>query len=170
MRLSRWDGDQERLAGGLAPVTGRGAHGAVLMMVGVLLALSAAESTGFNTQLQLAAHQVARRLGVAREHAPGHQADIGAVQVEAYAADEHLHFGLAQASIGAGCAALRAVKAGPEAGDKLRVVGVHPAGMRLEYVLGEAHGRVLPPHYNKYHKWRSITVTPAFQCGYRFLT
>ena len=109
---------EEALARLLAAAAGLGADAAVLVLVGVLLALLGAEAAGRAEGLDLLADERVLRLRLAREDAAGGGADVGAVEVGADALAELGGLLLREAGVGAGRAGLLALEAVIDAGDE----------------------------------------------------
>ena len=82
------------------------------------LALVATEPTCLHACLEQGAKQRRLERGLARHDSPGSGADVGAVQVKADTAHEHLNIPLAKAGVGARGAGLGTVCAGADTLDQ----------------------------------------------------
>src|ERR671919_699092 len=102
-------GGQEFAAGLLAASTRLGAHPAVLVHLGMPLALVAAALAGGRAGLQQRLGDVGVVLGLAAADPDGGGADVGAVQAQPYALDQLGDVRLAQVVVGVGGAGLGAL-------------------------------------------------------------
>jgi hypothetical protein len=92
-----------------------GTHPTVLVVVRMLLALVPADAACPSASLKSSTCHVCFEGRLAGHYLAGGIAHVGAVEAEPYAAGEHLYATLADAGVGAGGAALFAVKAGLDA-------------------------------------------------------
>src|SRR5436190_12841085 len=95
-------GREQVIAGALAPAALLGGQTAVLMVMGVALALGGAGATHGQACLKRRALRVRIRVGLAAEDAPGVNARVGAVEAEPDAASQRFNIGLGEARVGAG--------------------------------------------------------------------
>ena len=95
--------------------TDLGTHPTVLVVVSMLLALVPAESACPSAGLKSGTRHLCFEGCLARHYLAGGITHVGAVEAKPYAAGEHLCVTLADAGVGAGGAALFAVKAGLDA-------------------------------------------------------
>jgi hypothetical protein len=130
---------EHRFAGSFAALASFGAHPAMLMMRGVLLTLLTANTASFRAGLQSRPRRLRLEGRLAREYLSGGVAHVGAVEVETYAADQHLYVLLAEAGVGAGGAGLGTVKACLYALHQYGGVHRGGAGVSLEHLLGVGH-------------------------------
>lgn len=110
---------EQGIAGLLTPAARLGADATVLhAMLGMLLAFITTEFACLRACLEKrpAQRRLERRL--ARLDITGCRADVGAVQIEADAADQHLNLLFTKAGIGAGGASLRAIETRADALDE----------------------------------------------------
>lgn len=98
------------------------AHAAVFMVPGVPPALGPAGLAGGQTRLKLRAHHLGLGLRLPCENPSGRVADVGTVEIQADAMDDHLHVRLAEAGVGAGRADLGALETGFDALQEGRLV------------------------------------------------
>lgn len=133
-------GAQERLARLLASTAGLGAHPAVLVVVGVALALRSTAPAGIPARRERGAGEVGVVTGLARQDAAGGVAEIGAPEVGGDATPELTHRLLPEARVCTCGAGRHAVEARLDArGERLRVVAGRRR-VRTEHVLGNGHG------------------------------
>ena len=95
-----------------------GTHPTVLVVVTMLLALVSADPACPSASLKSGTCHLCFEGRLAGQYLAGGIAHVGAVEAEPYAAGEHLCVTLADAGVGAGGAALFAVKAGLDALDQ----------------------------------------------------
>lgn len=100
------------VAGFFAAAAHLGAHPAVLVVGGVPLALLTADAACLGAGLKSGPCQLGLEDSLAGEESPRGVADVGAGEVERYAARERLGIFFTKAGVGAGSAALSAVEAG----------------------------------------------------------
>jgi hypothetical protein len=93
-------------------------HPTVLVVVTMLLALVSADSACSSAGLKSGTCHLYFEGRLAGQYLAGGIAHVGAVEAEPYAAGQHLYVTLADAGVGAGGAALFAVKAGLDALDQ----------------------------------------------------
>jgi len=109
-------------------------------MTGVLLALGAAGAARDRAGFKLAADQTPIRLGLPRQQPARRVADIGTIEVETDATNQHLQILLGETGISAGSAGLRTLKAGLDALRQRAEVHLRPAGVGLHHLLNMGHG------------------------------
>src|SRR5829696_5084585 len=137
--LSAYRGE-EVVAGALTTAAGLATDTAVLHAVfGVLLALLAAQAASPRASLQDSLSQFHIEGRLPGEDLSGRVADVGAVEVEPYAADQHLQVLLTQTGVGAGGAGLGAVEAGLDALHQRFCLRSGIARGRLDYPSGVGH-------------------------------
>lgn len=102
---------QEPVARLLAAAAGLGADAAVLVAVGVLLALLGTQSAGCAEGFDLLADERVLWLRLPGENAAGNRADVGTVEVGTDALAEPVELLLGEARVGAGRASLLALGA-----------------------------------------------------------
>ena len=108
---------EEVVAGALAASAGLSADTAVLYAVlGVLLTLLAAPTASLCASLQGSLSHLLVESRLPGEYLADGVADVGAVEVEPYAAGQHLYILLTEAGVGAGGAGLGTVDAGIDTG------------------------------------------------------
>ena len=103
-------GSQQLVAGLLAAAAGLSTDPAMLMHLGMPLALIAAAPAGCHAGLQLRSGHIGVVVGLAAHHPQRGRAHIGAVQAQADALGQLSHILLRQAVVGAGGAGLGAVR------------------------------------------------------------
>jgi hypothetical protein len=86
---------QRVLAGSLAAATGLGADTAVLVVMGVALAFSAASTTSLDTRLKNDASELGHELRLPAEDLSGRCTDVTAVSTERDTRNEGVDIGLA---------------------------------------------------------------------------
>lgn len=109
-RLSAERGQRVR-ARLLAPAARLGAHTAMLMVLGVALALFSAVAARLHTRLEDRCHHRRLNLGLPTQDLAGRLADVGAIEVEADTARQLRYISLGEARVGASGAALCAGEA-----------------------------------------------------------
>jgi len=128
----------------LAAAAGFGAHPAVLVVLGVVLALLCAQATHLRAGLKASAQHLGLRPHLPGENSAGSVANVGAVEVKPYAAAKHLYVPFAYIGVGAGGAGLGAVEAGLYALHQGGLVRRGLTGVDLDHLLGVGHGTLLP--------------------------
>src|SRR4051794_1751797 len=162
---------EQVIAGALAPAALLGGQTAVLMVMGVTLALRGARATRGQACLQRRELRVRVRVGLAAEDAAGVNACVGAIEAEPDAGSQRFNIGLGEARVGADRARRRArgalVDAGRERGD----VGDEWTPMRAED-LSDTH--VLSFRWTRFFRRSRAaaqmtidTATTPAQCGER---
>src|SRR5919112_612734 len=136
-----------------------GTHPTVLVVVTMLHALVSADSACPSAGLESGTCHLCFEGRLTRQYLAGGIAHVGAVEAEPYAAGQHLYVTLADAGVGAGGAALFAVKAGLDALDKR--VGIdrsaawvclkHPPRVVAHYIP-PSHGSSLNKEHPSYFK------------------
>jgi hypothetical protein len=136
--LSR-DRREDVVAGLLAVTASLGAHPAVLIVGGVVLALVAAQTASLGTRLEGGPRHLRLEGRLTGEDPTRGIAHVSAVEVEPDAAGEGLGVVLAEAGVRASCATLSTVEAGLYARNERP--GVHGSGARvgLQHLLGVGH-------------------------------
>jgi hypothetical protein len=136
--LSR-DRREDVVAGLLAVTASLGAHPAVLIVGGVVLALVAAQTASLGARLEGGPRHLRLEGRLTGEDPTRRIAHVSAVEVEPDAAGEGLGVVLAEAGVRASCATLSTVEAGLYALNERP--GVHGSGARvgLQHLLGVGH-------------------------------
>jgi hypothetical protein len=111
----------------------------MLMMVCVPLALLAAGAACLQARFHHSARELGNELRLPAQDSSGRDADVTAVLTESDAAELLLDMWLTEARVGAGGAALGAVKAGFDAGDQRGRVYLNRPRMRLQHLLSVRH-------------------------------
>jgi hypothetical protein len=134
---------REQLAAGLlaAPAL-RGAEPAVLVVLGVALALLATGAAGRGTRLDRGTKDGGVGRDLADHHASGGHAHVGAVEAEADAAPHVLHVALGQVRVGTARARRGAVHAGLDAAHHRLAIATGRLRVRIEH-LSNRHLRLL---------------------------
>ena len=140
MRLRRGSADrrQQVLASLLALAAHPGADAAVLVMLGVALALRTTGAARHQAAFKRGANHAEIGRGLAGHDATGGIADVGAVQARANAADEILHPALAEVSVGTAGTDGGAVAARLDTAHEHVEIAERRRGMRLEH-LSDGH-------------------------------
>src|SRR5258706_2715472 len=125
----------------------------------VVLALVAAHLAGLHAGLEGSACRRGIEGSLAREDPAGRQADVGAIEAEADAADHRLHLLLAQVSIGVGGAGLGAVEACPDALHERVLFHGRLAGIGVGYRCGVCH---VWSFLSMRMHWSRHLVTPVY--------
>ena len=115
----------------------------MLVVFRVPLTLVATHAAGRRAGLDSRAEQVDIRSGLAGDDAPGGVADVGAIEVEANAADQLPHVRLAETGVGAAGACSRTVEALVDAAQQRVSIEACRLWMGLEY-LSNCHFLSLP--------------------------
>ena len=123
---------QQVVTGLLAAPTDPGADPAVLVVLGVTVALLGADAAGRRAGLHRRAKHADVALGLARRDAAGGVAQLGAVETETDAADHGLDVGLGQIGVRAGGAGGVAVGALLDAADERVAIAVGRMRMRVD--------------------------------------
>src|SRR5580704_5165506 len=135
-----FDGGQEVPAGLLTASAGLGADPAVLMVLGMPLALIAAALADRCAGLQQRLGDVGVVLHPAGGNPDGGGADIGAVQAQPDAPDHLGHVVLAQIGVDVGSASLGAIVEGVDGSDQHVGVDADGAWVSVHHLPGVAHG------------------------------
>jgi hypothetical protein len=131
------DRGEDAIARLLAAPTRLGAHPAVLHPVlGVLLAFLCAQPARLHAGLHNGAQHLCLRTRLPGEDPAGSLTHVGAIEVEADAAGQHLHIPFAYTGVSAGGAGLGAVEAGLYALHQGGLVHRGLAGVGLDHLLG----------------------------------
>jgi hypothetical protein len=131
--------DDQLAAGGFAGATGQGTHAAMLMMVGMALALDGARFTECGAGRQLLLDEIGGGGGLSAQDASGGGTNRSAIQVEPNTAHQALKLGLAQAGIGAGGAGLLTQQTRFQAGSEIIRVNTHRLGMGFQHLVDGVH-------------------------------
>ncbi len=121
-------------------------------VLGMLLALVAAEAAGCRAGLEGGLNHRRIEGCLTGQDLPGHNADVGAVQVQPDAAGQQLRVLLAQAGVGAGDTRLRAIEAGPDAFGENPGVG---GWLGLVWISRSARLMVCASRVSGCERWRS---------------
>ena len=134
MSLHSADRREQVLACLLAAATHLGARAAVLVMLGVALALRTTGAACNQAAFKRCANHADVGRGLAGHDAARGIADVGAVEAEANAADQILHAALGEVSVGAAGTGSGAVAARLDtAHERIEIAG-RRYGMRLEHL------------------------------------
>src|SRR5262245_8022883 len=136
------DDCEQIVAGLLAAAAGCGADAAVLVVMGVPLALLAASTARRRACLDRCADDAELGLGLARDDAASRAAQIGAVETKADAADEVPDVVLAEARVGTAGAGHGALEAVVDAAYERLSIGAGRARMRLDELSNGRHQSV----------------------------
>jgi hypothetical protein len=128
------DRREQVLACLLAAATHLGADAAVLVMLGVALALRTTGAACHQAAFKRCANHADVGCGLAGHDAAGGIADVSAVEAEANAADEILYVALAEVSVGAGGTGSGAVAARLDTAHERIEIADARRGMRLEHL------------------------------------
>jgi hypothetical protein len=128
------DRREQVLACLLAAATHLGADAAVLVMLGVALALRTTGAACHQAAFKRCANHADVRRGLADHDAAGGIADVGAVEAEANAADQVPHAALAKVSVGAAGTGSGAVAARLDTAHERIKIADRRCGMRLEHL------------------------------------
>jgi hypothetical protein len=137
-QLGSADRREQVLAGLLAAAAHPGADAAVLVVLGVALALRAAGAAGHQAAFERCANHPDIGFGLAGHDAAGGSADVGAVEAAANAAEQILHPALGEVRVGAAGTGSGAVGARLDTAHEHIEVGDGRRGMRLEH-LSDSH-------------------------------
>jgi hypothetical protein len=133
-----------------ATPTGFGANTAMFVHAGVALAFLAAEPTRGGTGVEHAPDDFFIRPGASCRDASGDVADVGAIQIHAYALYQVAHLGFRKAGIGTGCACLSASVAFLDATDQCII------GVSTHVRVGAEHLLRLHGHSPERERWSSM--------------
>ena len=136
-----------------------GTHPTVLVVISMLLALVPADSACPSASLKNGTCHLCFEGRLAGQYLAGGITHVGAVEAEPYAAGEHLWFTLADTGVGAGGAALFAVKAGLDALDQRVGIDRSAAWVRLKH-SPRVITQDIPPS-RSYSRLRSLPHTPS---------
>jgi hypothetical protein len=128
----------------LAAAAGFGAYPAVLVVVGMLLALVPANLTCPGSGLKSGTCHLCAEGRLAGQYLAGGFAHLGAVEEEADATGEHLYVALAEAGVGTSGARLGAVEACLDTLHQGGLVHRSLVGVGPDHLLGVSHGTLLP--------------------------
>ena len=131
------DRREQVLACLLAAATHLGADAAVLVMLGVALALRTTGAACHQAAFERCANHADVGRGLAGHDAAGVIADVRAVETEANAADQILHAGLAEVSVGAAGTGSGAVAARLDTAHERTEIADRRCGMRLEHLSND---------------------------------
>src|ERR1700730_8423897 len=136
-------GGQEVTTGPLAAPAGLGAHSAVLVHAGMMLALVAAALAAGHARLQERLDDVGVPLGRATYDPDRRAADVGALQAQPDALDELGDVRLAQVRVGVGRTGLGAVVKRVDGGGQHAGVDVQVVSIGFQHLPGVAHSSLL---------------------------
>ena len=128
------DRREQVLACLLATATHLGADAAVLVMLGVALALRTTGAAGDQAAFKRCANHAEVRRGLAGDDAAGGIADVGAVEAGANAAEQILHPGLAEVGVGAAGTGSGTVAARLDTAHERIEIADRRCGMHLEHL------------------------------------
>jgi hypothetical protein len=144
-----------------------GTHPTVLVVVSMLLALVPANSACPSAGLKSDTYHLFFEGRLAGHYLTGGIAHVGTVEAEPYAAGEHLYVTLSDAGVGAGGAALFAVKAGLDAFHQHVGIDRSAAGVCLKHSPRVVAQGISPSR--SYSRFRSIPHAPSKcnRCAFR---
>jgi hypothetical protein len=111
----------------------------MLVVVCMPLTLFPADAASLHAGLHGRPGELWFELGLPAEDVSRRGADIAAVQTQPDAADQHADVGLAEIRVRAGCAALRAVEAGVDAGEQRSALDRGSTWVRLQHLPSVGH-------------------------------
>jgi hypothetical protein len=111
----------------------------MLVVVCMPLTLLPADAASLHAGLHGRPGELWLELGLPTEDVPRRRADIAAVQTQPDAADQHADVVLAEIRVRAGCAALRAVEAGVDAGKQRSALDRGSTWVRLQHLPSVGH-------------------------------
>jgi len=121
---------------------------AVLVVLSMLLALLCAKAARLGAGLESGSQHLGICASLSREDLAGALAHVGTVEVEPYAAGQHLYVLFANTSIGAGGAGLGAVEASLNTLHQGALFDYGLAGVCLDHQFGVGHC------YSPFSRWR----------------
>ena len=136
-----------------------GTHPTVLVVVGMLLALVPADSACPSAGFKSGTCHLYVEGRLAGQYLAGGITHVGTVEAEPYAAGQHLYVTFAEAGVGAGGAALFAVKAGLDALHQRVGIDRSAAWVRLQHSPSVVAQGI--PLSRSYSHLKSIPYTPS---------